>query len=57
MTNREEAQKRIDAVARDLKMTKEQREGFHRYLAKNYWNEKDEMNYRRLLQVAQEYLS
>lgn len=56
MANREEAQNRIDSVVQELKMTKTQREEFHRYLAKHYWDEKDEMDYRKLLSVAQEYL-
>jgi hypothetical protein len=56
MANREEAQKRIDAVVRDLRMTDDQRQEFHRYLHKYYSSEKDEFDYNRLRQVAEEFL-
>jgi len=56
MANREEAQKRMDAVVRQLGLNKEQRQGLHRYLAKNYWHNKDGMGFWELLRVAKEFL-
>mgnify|MGYP000966085860 CR=1 FL=1 len=56
MANREEAQKKIDAVVRDLGMTASQRQAFHLYLQKYYSLEKDYFEYNRLRQVAEEFL-
>ena len=56
MANREEAQKRMDAVARDLGMTDDQRQEFHRYLHKYYNLEKDDFDYNELRRVAEEFL-
>lgn len=56
MANREEAQKRIDAVARDLRMTDDQRQKFHLYLHKYYSLEKDDFDYNELRRVAEEFL-
>lgn len=56
MANREEAQKRMDAVARYLGLSRDQRQGLHRHLAKNYWESKDRMSFWDLLRVAREFL-
>lgn len=44
------------AVVRDMYMTREERRYFHDYLADHYWDEKDSMDYNRLMEVAHECL-
>ena len=56
MANREEAQKKIDAVVKDLKMTDDERQQFHRWLQKNYSLEKDDFSYNDLRDKAKEFL-
>jgi len=44
------------AVVRDMYMTREERRYFHDYLTDHYWDEKDFMDYNRLMEVAHECL-
>ncbi len=44
------------AVVRDMGMDREEQERFHDYLTDYYWDEKDSMDYNRLMEVAHECL-
>lgn len=44
------------SVVRDMNMDREERRRFHDYLTDYYWDEKDSMDYNRLMEVAHECL-
>jgi len=44
------------AVVRDMNMSKDEQREFHDYLSDHYWDEKDSMDYNRLMEVAHECL-
>lgn len=46
----------IKDVVRDMRMSPEERRRFHDYLNDYYWDEKDFMDYNRLMEVAHECL-
>ncbi len=48
--------KEIEAVVRDMNMTKEERRRFHDHLTNYYWDTKNNMNYNQLMEIAHECL-
>jgi hypothetical protein len=55
--NRDDAQQRVDELAKRFGWDRERREKFHRYLEKNYRQEKNDLSFQQLLNIAQEFES
>jgi hypothetical protein len=53
--NRDDAQERIDELAKRFHWSRERRQDFHRYLEKNYKQEKDDLSFQQLLAIAEEF--
>lgn len=50
--NREDAQQRVDELAKRFGWDRARRQDFHRYLEKNHGQEKDDLTFQELLDIA-----
>ena len=52
--NRDDAQERIEEIAKCFSWNRKTRQRFHRYLEKNYKQNKDDLTFSELLAIANE---